>query len=110
MVAKNDAVLELTNQEFSEVINNSHKVVVVDFFAEWCMPCVMLGPILEDIAQEMKEVKFVKVNVDDNGELAGKYNVSSIPCLVIFKDGEEVDRIVGGQPADVIEAKIKAHL
>ena len=110
MVAKNDAVMELTNQEFSEVINNSHKVVVVDFFAEWCMPCVMLGPVLEDIAQEMKEVKFVKVNVDDNQELAGKYSVSSIPCLVIFKDGEEVDRIVGGQPADVIEGKIKKQL
>ena len=102
--------MELTNQEFSEVINNSHKVVVVDFFAEWCMPCVMLGPVLEDIAQEMKEAKFVKVNVDDNGDLAGKYKVSSIPCLVIFKDGEEVDRIVGGQPTDVIETKIKAHL
>ncbi len=109
-MVKNDAVMELTNEEFGEVIDNSHKVVVVDFFAEWCMPCVMLGPVIEDLAEEIKEVKFVKVNVDDNQELAGKYNISSIPCLIIFKDGEEVDRIIGGQPSNVIEEKIKKYL
>jgi thioredoxin 1 len=112
MAAKNDSVIEVTNEEFSDVIKNGHKLVVVDFFAEWCMPCVMLAPVLDELAENdsMKEVKFAKLNIDDNQELANKYDVSSIPCLIIFKDGEEVDRIVGGQPGDVIESKIKKFL
>ena len=110
MAARNDSEMEITNEEFNEIINNSHKLVVVDFFAEWCMPCLMLAPIIEDLAEEMKEVKFVKINIDDNSELARKYDISSIPCLVVFKDGEEVDRIIGGRPADEIEGKIKKWL
>ena len=85
MVSKNDSAMEITDQEFSEVINNSHKLVVVDFFADWCMPCLMLAPIIEDLAKQMKEVKFVKINVDDNKELSGKYEIRSIPCLIVFK-------------------------
>ena len=110
MVAKNDSVMELTNEEFNEIINNSHKVVVVDFFAEWCMPCVMLSPVLEDIAEEIKEAKFVKINVEDNQKIASKYNVSGIPCIIIFKEGKEVDRIIGNQSMDFIEEKIKKYL
>ena len=108
MVAKNDLVVEVTEQEFSEFIKN--KLVVVDFFAELCMPCVMLAPVLEDIAGKVKEVKFAKINVDGSQELASKYDVSSIPCLIIFKDGEEIDRIIGGQPSEAIEEKIKSFL
>ena len=110
MVAKNDMVVELANEEFSELINNSHKVVAVDFFAEWCMPCVMLEPVIEDLAEEMKEVKFVKVNVDDNGALARENKVSTIPCLIIFKEGQEVDRIRGVQPRALIREKIGKYL
>lgn len=110
MEGKNDSAMEITNQEFKDVINNGHKLVVVDFFAEWCMPCLMLAPIIEELANDMKEVKFVKINVDDNRELAGKYEVSSIPCLVFFKDGEEVDRLIGNQTSDDIEEKIKKNL
>ena len=110
MAAENDSVMEVTNEEFSEVIKNGHKLVVVDFFAEWCFPCIALAPVIEEIADNMKEVKFVKINVDDNQALAGKYNVSSIPCLVIFKNGKKVDRIIGGQPNDMIESKIKKFL
>jgi len=105
-----DKETELTEEEFNEIINNSHKIVVVDFFAEWCMPCLMLAPIIDDLAEEMKEVKFTKINVDDNQGLAQKYSVSSIPCLIIFKDGQEVDRMVGAQSADTIEQKIKSYL
>ena len=110
MAAKNDSVMEVTNEEFSELTKNGHKLVVVDFFAEWCMPCVMLAPVLEDIANNLKDVKFVKINVDDNRDLAIKHNASLLPCLIIFKEGKEVDRIIGSQPGDMIESKIKSHL
>ena len=107
-----DSEAEITEEEFNEIINNSHKVVVVDFFAEWCMPCLMLAPIIDELAEQenLKEVKFTKVNVDDNQELAQKYNVSSIPCLIIFKEGKEVDRIIGAQSGEIIEEKIKSYL
>ena len=110
MVSKNDSAMEVTENEFDGLINNSHKLVVVDFFAEWCMPCLMIAPVIEELAEKMKEVKFVKINVDDNQELAQKYNVSHLPCLVIFKDGEAVDRIIGAQPREKIEGKIKGLL
>jgi thioredoxin 1 len=110
MVANNDSAMEITQDEFSEVFNDGHKLVVVDFFAEWCMPCVMLSPIIEDLASQMKDVKFVKINVDDNRELSKKYDVMSIPCLIIYKDGKEIDRIVGNKGPDMIEEKINSHL
>tara|TARA_Y100000034_G_scaffold66384_1_gene80159 strand:- start:38 stop:373 length:336 start_codon:yes stop_codon:yes gene_type:complete len=108
----NSSETEITEKEFSEIINNSHKLVVVDFFAEWCMPCVMIAPIIEELAEvdSMKEVKFTKINIDDNADLANKYKVSSIPCLIIFKKGKEVDRIIGNQPADSIESTVKNYL
>ncbi len=102
--------IEATEEEFKEIINNSHKLVVVDFYGDWCMPCLMLAPIIEDLAENMKEVKFAKINIDDNQELAAKYSVSSIPCLIIFKNGKEVDRIIGVHSQDSIEAKIKKYL
>ena len=112
MVAKIDSETELTEEEFNKIINNGHELVVVDFFAEWCMPCLMLSPIIDELAEEdsMKEVKFTKINVDGNKDLAKKYNISSIPCLIIFKDGEEVDRIIGSQSGEDIEEKIKSYL
>ena len=110
MVTKDYSDMELTENEFNEIINNSHKLVVVDFFAEWCMPCLMITPIIEDLAEQLKEVKFTKVNIDDNQKLAQKYEVSSIPCLIIFKDGKEIDRIVGAQSQDNIEEKIREYL
>jgi len=110
MVAKNDSEMEITGHEFDELINNSHKLVVVDFFAEWCMPCVMLSPVIEELADSMKQVKFTKINIDDNKELAKKHNISGIPCLIVFKDGKEAGRIMGAQTKENIEAKIKGCL
>lgn len=111
MVFRNDPETEeFTNDEFNEIINNSHEVVVADFFAEWCMPCLMLSPILDDLAEQMEKVRFVKINVDENEELSSKYKVSSVPCLVIFKKGKEVGRIIGTHSTDVIEQKIKVHI
>lgn len=104
------ADMEITEEEFNKIINNSHKLVVANFFAEWCMPCLMQTPIIEDLAEQMKEVKFVKIDKEDNEELTSKYSVSSIPCLIVFKDGKEVERIIGSHSAEIIEKKIRIHL
>src|SRR3989344_8039285 len=106
-MGSNIADMEITEEDFNKIINNSHKLVIVDFFDEWCMPCLMLSPIIEDLAENMKEVKFVKINTEDNEELARKYGISSIPCLIVFKDGKEVERIIGSHSAEVIEKKIR---
>ena len=100
-------VEEISESEFSEVISN--KLVLVDFFAEWCMPCVMMAPIIDEIAERVKNVKFAKVNIDENSGLASKFKVMSIPTLIIFKNGKEVERMIGAQQADIIEEKLKKH-
>lgn len=110
MGSNNLADMEVSEEDFNKIINNSHKLVVVNFFAEWCMPCLMQFPIIEDLALQMKEVKFVKINKEDNEELSKKYCITNLPCLVIFKDGKEVDRIIGSHSAEVIEKKISANL
>ncbi len=110
MESRNITDMEITEEDFNKIINNSHKLVVVDFFAEWCMPCLMLSPIIEDLAENMKEVKFVKINKEDNEELVKKYEISTIPCLIVFKEGKEVERIIGSHSVEVIEKKIRGHL
>ncbi len=110
MNGNNESAIEISDEEFDEIINNSHKLAVVDFFAEWCMPCLMITPVIEELAEKLEKVKFAKINVDDNQKLAKKYNVSSIPCLVVFKNGKEVGRIIGNQTAEAIENKIKNFL
>ena len=92
--------------------NETKMFVANDIIHHNCMPCVMLAPIIEDLAKQdsMKDVKFVKINSDDNPELSRKYQISTIPCLIIFKDGEEVDRIIGMQQADSIESNIRSYL
>lgn len=106
-MAKNE-VEEINGKGLSEILKN--KLVLVDFFAEWCMPCVMMAPVIEELAEKIKKVKFAKCNIDENSELASKFKVMSIPTLVIFKDGKEVERIIGGQQANVIEEKLKKYL
>ncbi len=91
-------VLELTEATFDEEVLKSDKPVLVDFNADWCGPCQMLKPTVEQIASETDAVKIASVNIDDNDDLAYRYNVSSIPCLVLFKNGEEVKRCVGLRP------------
>ena len=83
------------NNNFKEEVLNSTKKVLVDFNAEWCGPCRMIAPVLEKIAEENDNIKIVSVNVDNNNELAREYNVFSIPCLVVIKDGKEINRSVG---------------
>ena len=105
MANKNNGVEEIDAKEFQEMMKE--KIAFVDFFATWCMPCVMMAPVIEELAEKMKEVKFAKVNVDENSEVAGKFKVMSIPTLIIFKQGKEVERMIGSQPAENIEEKLK---
>jgi len=88
-------VIDINESEFQEEVMNSKIKVLVDFNAEWCGPCKMMRPVLDKYAEEHDNVKIVSINVDNNNELARKYNVFSIPCLVVIKDGKELDRTVG---------------
>ena len=101
-------VKELTNGAFKEFLEEKG-LAIVDFFAEWCMPCVMMAHVFEEVAENNTEVKFGKVNVDDSQELANQYSISIIPCMIVFKDGKEIDRIIGSVNEEVLEDKIKEH-
>ena len=94
--------------EFNETINSG--ITLVDFFADWCGPCKMLSPVLESIEGEFPTVQFVKVNVDENMEIADRYSIMSIPALFIFKDGELVNKAVGYMNKDQCENFIRKVL
>ncbi len=101
--------VELTGQNFDSEVIGSKIPVLVDFWAEWCGPCKALGPTLEEIAKEPAAgFKIAKVNVDEYPELATRFNVMNIPTMILFKKGEEVDRIVGLMPKAKILAKINS--
>lgn len=88
--------LKLSSENFQEEVLNSNLPVLVDFYADWCGPCKMMAPIVEKVAEELEgKAKVGKVNVDQNQDLAIKYNIMSIPTIIIFKNGEESRRIVG---------------
>jgi len=100
---------ELTNGEFESFTRDG--VVLIDFFADWCMPCMMMGPILEDLGDEfLGKANIGKVNIDDNESLAQKFNISSIPAFVIFKNGQVVEELTGQMPQDELSDIIKSHL
>jgi len=102
-------VPELTNHEFEEYIKEG--VVLIDFFAEWCMPCMMMIPIVEDLGIDMDgKVKIGKVNVADNPGIALKFDVNSIPNFTIFKDGEVKEQLTGSMTLDELKEKLESYL
>ncbi|MBE6874884.1 MAG: thioredoxin [Ruminococcus albus] len=96
------AVVKVTRENFENEVIKSDKPVLVDFNADWCGPCKMLAPVLEEIAGSRDDVKIVSINVDDEDILAEDYGVSSIPCLVVVKDGKEVKRSIGFRGKDAV--------
>ncbi len=97
------AVIKVGKENFESEVLNSEKPVLVDFNANWCGPCKMLKPILDEVAEERSDVKIVSINIDDEDELAEDYSVYSIPCLVLFKNGAEAKRSVGLIPKAEVE-------
>lgn len=96
------AVINLTNDNFNEVLN-SDNLIVVDFYADWCGPCRMLSPIIAELSDKYSDIVFGKVNVDNEELLARKYNITGIPNIIIFKDGDIVNNIVGLRSKEEIE-------
>jgi thioredoxin 1 len=102
--------IEITDANFEEIIN-SNQPVLVDFWAEWCGPCKMIGPVVEELAGDFEGKAVVgKVNVDENATVSAKFGIRSIPTLLIFKNGEIVDKQIGAVPKAVLSKKLEAQI
>ncbi|MCK4463961.1 MAG: thioredoxin [Candidatus Omnitrophica bacterium] len=101
-------MIEITKDNFETTVLKSARPVIIDLWAEWCMPCKMIEPVLDEIANDYKEkIDVAKINVDEYPELATELSVMNIPTLIFFKDGEEITRMVGVNTKEYIEKKIK---
>lgn len=101
----------INNNEFINEVENKDGLVVVDFFATWCGPCKMLSPVYETLGNEMAEkANFLKVDIDQSIELAQEFEVSTVPTVIIFKDGKPVDRLIGFIPKDNLKKKVESYM
>ena len=104
-------IIHVTDENFEEVVSQPNVTVLVDFWAPWCGPCRSLSPIVDEVADELAgKLAVAKCNVNDNQDLAMKYGVMSIPTLIVFKNGEEIDRSVGALPKARLQALLEKHL
>ena len=92
------SAIKISKSNFNEEVLNSDRPVLLDFWASWCGPCRMVGPILDEIAEEREDIKVCKVNIDEEPELANEYQIMSIPSLMVVRDGKIVNRSVGAKP------------
>lgn len=100
-------VMHVSAQDFEKEVLKSEKPVIVDFWASWCSPCLMLAPVFEQLSSELTSMKFVKLDTEVDPELAAKYNVMSIPTLIVFQRGKEVERLVGYMTKASLKEKLK---
>ena len=100
------SVIKINKENFQSEVINSDKPVLLDFYADWCGPCRMVGPIVEEIAEERHDIKVGKINVDQESELAEAFDVYSIPTLVVMKDGKIVNQAMGARPKELILAML----
>jgi len=104
-------VMEVSDQDFDQRVMQSDRPVLVDFWAEWCVPCHMVSPVVEEIARDFSDrMSAAKLNVDDNPQTARKFAVMSIPTLIVFKDGQEKARVVGARGKEAILREIEQHI
>jgi len=101
-------LVNATDNSFNDDVKEG--LVLVDFWAEWCGPCRLVGPVLEKIAEENSKIKIVKLNVDENPVTSAKFTIRSIPTLLIFKDGQQVDSIIGAVPKNAILSKLNLYI
>lgn len=103
--------IPVNDQDFEEVVLKTEIPILVEFWAPWCPPCRAIAPIIEEMANEYSDrVRFAKLNVDENLQTTAKYNVLSIPTLIIFDNGKEIDRIIGGVPKPIVQDRLNASL
>jgi thioredoxin 1 len=104
-------ILVLTDDNFDERVMKSSRPILVDFWAAWCGPCKIIGPTLEELAGELGgQAQIAKVDVEDNGDLANRFGINSIPTLILFKDGKIVDQLIGAAPKHQIRSMVEKHL
>jgi thioredoxin 1 len=101
-----DTITEVTDANFQAEVLESETPVLVDFWAPWCGPCRVVAPVLEEIAKERQDLRIVKLNVDENQQTAAKYQVLSIPTLIVFKGGAEAKKVIGAYPKKRLEAEL----
>lgn len=106
-----DRIVKVSDADFDQKVVKTQGLTIVDFWAEWCAPCRMIAPLLEELADEYSgKVTIAKLNVDENPRTAARFGIRSIPTLLLFKGGERVDQVIGAVPRNVIQSKIGAHL
>jgi len=101
----------ISSEEFNNLVENIEGVAVVDFFATWCGPCKMLAPVFQEVGNELEgKAKFYKIDIDESLDIARQFNVSTVPTIIIFRNGEPVERLVGFMPKENLAAKIREYM